>query len=96
MLRIRKGYMLRKIVDEWVVVSIGRETSRPQTFMMLNETGAWLWEMMQAGAEQAAMAEALADTYGVDRQQANADTAVFVRNLLDNGIAERYGEGKLA
>lgn len=96
MLKIREGYMLRKIMDEWVVVTIGSKTARPQEFMLLNKTGAQIWQMMQAGAEQEAMAAKLVETYGVDERQADADTAAFVHRLLMSGIAELCGEGALA
>ncbi|MGI6238195.1 MAG: PqqD family protein, partial [Christensenellales bacterium] len=87
MFKIRAGYMLRRIVDEWVVVSYGEGAARAQSFMLLNETGAMLWQMMQTGADVRGMAQALIDEYGLDAPRAHADAAAFAARLVADGIA---------
>ena len=49
-MKIKPGYMLRKVVDVYVIVGIGDETYAPNQIMSLNETGAFLWRILENGA----------------------------------------------
>ncbi len=85
-MKIKPGYMLRKVVDVYVIVGIGDETYAPNQIMSLNETGAYLWRILENGAEREQLAESLAGEYDIDTKTAAADVDAFLASLRDKAL----------
>ena len=85
-MKIKPGYILRKVVDVHVIIGIGDEAYTPNQIMSVNETGAFLWRMLEGGAEREALVEALTAEYDVDGQTAAADTDAFLAALRERAL----------
>jgi hypothetical protein len=85
-MKIKPGYMLRKVVDVYVIIGIGGEAYTPNQIMSLNETGAFLWRILENGAEREQLVESLLSEYDVDAQTATADVDTFLASLREKAL----------
>lgn len=85
-MKVKPGYMLRKVVEIYVIIGIGDEAYTPNEIMSLNETGAFLWRMLEKGAERGELAESLTKEYDVDGQTAAADVDSFLAQLREKEL----------
>ena len=87
-MKLKENFVLRQVADTWVVLSLGAASLDFNGMLTLNETGAFLWEKLEQGADQAGLVAALTAEYNVTADEAEADVADFCRKLLDAGCAE--------
>ncbi|MBR3494223.1 MAG: PqqD family protein [Clostridia bacterium] len=85
-MKIKPGYMLRKVVDIHVIIGIGDENYAPNQIMSLNETGAFLWRILEDGAERDQLVERLVSEYDVDTHTAEADVDAFLSSLREKAL----------
>lgn len=55
----------------------------------LSETGAFIWEQIEKGKDEAAILHAILDEFDVSPQAAQADLDEFLKQLSAYGIIER-------
>lgn len=87
-MKIKEDYILRKVADSCVVVPVGAATLDFNGMIQLNETGAFLFEILQKGASKEELVKALLKEYNVDAAAAEQDTEQFIGKLKDAGIIE--------
>lgn len=87
-MRIKKGYILRQVNNEWIVVSIGAESINFNGLIRLNETGAFLFKILEDNISINELAEALANEYEVDLEKAEKDCLKFINILKDKKILD--------
>ena len=58
-MKIKDNFLLRKVADSYVVVPVGKLTLDFNGIITLNETGAFLFEQLQKGAEREDLIENL-------------------------------------
>lgn len=85
-MKIKDGYLLRNIADEWLVVPIGKTTLDFNGIIRVSETGAFFWKMLETGSERDLLIEALLNEYDVSLETAEKDLNVFLKSLADNSI----------
>lgn len=82
MLKIRDGFVLRSIVDEHVVMPVGNRMNSFSNLMVLNESGAFLWNCLKDGvADQMVLIERITEEYSVSSEEAAVDVAAFLDEL---------------
>lgn len=87
-MKIKPGYRLRHVLDTDVIMGIGSEAYQPNQIMSLNETGAFLWRLLEAGAGKQALVDALLREYDTDAETAGRDVEAFVARLREKGLIE--------
>ena len=87
-MQIADGFLLRKIMDRWLVVPTGDKTLRKEGMFYLNESSALLWEAMKEGAQEDELVKILLDNYDVTEEIARADVSDFYKKLDDMGILD--------
>lgn len=87
-MKIKEGFILRKVANENVVMPIGRASTLLNGIIKLNATGVMLWELLKNGAEKADLAAALVQEYSIDPAQAEADVNAFLAPLEKIGCVE--------
>lgn len=87
-MKIKEGYMVSTVAGSSIVVPMGENTVNFNGVMTLNETGCFLWRLLEKGAQREELIRAMTDEYEVDEQTAAADIDVFLKKLEDNGLAE--------
>lgn len=81
-MKIKKGFMLRKVAQDNVVIPIGAASANLNGIIRLNEAGALLWQKLiakDATAEE--LAEVLMQEYGISKEQAEGDVQAFLKML---------------
>ena len=87
-MKIKKGFVVRSVGGENIVVPVGEMSKNFHGMINLNETGAFLWEFFTSEHTVEEGVEALCGEYDVDVAIAEADVMRFVETLLKNGFAE--------
>ncbi len=87
-MKIKKGFILREVGGESIVVPVGAASKTFHGMVTLNETGAFLWRFFSAEhtAEQAV--DALCQEYEVDASVVKTDVENFLQILEKNGFCE--------
>lgn len=80
-MKIKDGFMLRKVGGQYVVVALGEASRSFNGIIRLNDAGRLLWEALGAEKTEQQLCEALLAEYDVTPQQAQADVAEFVQTL---------------
>ncbi len=87
-MKIKEDFILRKVADSYVVVPVNDMTVDFNGIINLNETGAFLFEILQKGADKQELLDKLLSEYEVTSEKAEADIEVFIQKLKDADILE--------
>ena len=87
-MRIKPAYMLRKVVDVYVIIGIGSDAYNPNRIMSVNETDAFLWGLLEKGTDREALVDALLQDFEVDRATAEKDVDAFLAQIREKGLIE--------
>ena len=87
-MKIKNNFLLRQVADTWVVMPIGQEMLDFNGMLTLNETGAFLWQKLQEGADLDGLVAALTGEYDVSAEIARADVQAFLDKLVKAGCTE--------
>lgn len=85
-MKLKDGFVLRKVADSYVVVAIGVEAKKHNVMITLNETGALLWEKLAKGAEKSDLINAILEVYDIDEATAAADVDRFIEKVNAEGL----------
>lgn len=86
-MKIKDGFLLRKVAGETVVLPVGGELDL-NMMITLNDTGTFLWERLRSETDENTLAAALLAEYDVDEATAKKSVAAFVKKLNENGFLE--------
>ena len=87
-MKIKEDFILRKVADSYVVVPVNKMMLDFNGIINLNETGAFLFELLQKGAERDELVDKMLEEYDVDREKAEADIDVFIQKVRDADVLE--------
>lgn len=87
-MKIRDGFMLREVAEQWVVIPLGERVIEFNGIMTLSESGATLWREMEKDVLVDDLVRVLIKEYSVDEEIAKADTIEFVNALREKGLFE--------
>lgn len=82
-MKLKNGFILREVAGETVVLPSG-DNLNLNMMITLNETGKFLWERIEKGAEIGDLVAALLAEYDVDEATAKASVERFVASLKEN------------
>ena len=87
-MKIKNDFILCKVADSYVVVPVGELTLDFNGIINLNETGAFLFGLLQKGAEREELIEKLLDEYNVSPEKAAADIDIFLEKVRTANVLE--------
>lgn len=87
-MKIKDDFILRKVAESYVVVPVGSMTLDFNGIINLNETGAFLFGILQEGADKKELLSKMIDEYDVTPQKAESDIDDFIQKLKDADILE--------
>lgn len=87
-MKIKKNFILRKVADSYVVVPVGKLTLDFNGIINLNETGAFLFGLLQKGAEKEDLLQKMLEEYDVTPEKAAADIDVFLKKAEEADVLE--------
>lgn len=85
-MKIKGQYVVRKIAGETVVVPVSSENLDSNVLIMLNETGAFLWDLLYEGADEDKIIAAFCDEYEVDADTVKTDIYELIEYFESKGI----------
>ncbi len=87
-MKIKDGFILRKVPGMNLVMPTGKNVKSFNGSLMLNDTGAFIFERLQKGSAPAETAQALTTEYDVSLETASADVQNTIAALIEAGVAE--------
>lgn len=87
-MKIKQGFLLKNILDDYIVVPLGDNIVDFSVAVSLNETGAYLWQCLQNETDENALITALTAEYNVDTETAQTDVAEFLALLRQHQFLE--------
>ena len=85
-MKIKNNFLLRKVADSYVVVPVGKMSLDFNGIITLNETGAFLFELLQKGADREELIDRLLAEYDVTPERAAADVDVFLEKVKASDV----------
>ena len=77
-MKLKEGFMLKKILDDYIVVPTGDNIVDFAVAVSLNETGAFLWKELECEKTPEELAQALAAEYEITVDEVEADVKEFI------------------
>lgn len=89
-MKIKKGFVLRQVCGENVIVGEGLGAINFGKLLALNETAAWLWQQAVAMDNFTidTLAQELCDEYEVSVDEAKTDVAAILDEWQNVGVVE--------
>lgn len=79
---ISENFIMRTVAGENIIVPIGDEASQFQGLITVNESGAFLWKLLQnENISEESIKQAFREEYGVDEKTADNDVDEFLHIL---------------
>lgn len=85
-MEIKKQVVLRSVAGEYMLIPIGETVFEYNGIFMLTESGKFLWENIEKGAEVEQLKQLLVEEYGIGFDVASADVDEFLEMLKTFGI----------
>ena len=87
-MRLKKGFVLRQVCGENVIIGEGLGAVNFGKLLALNETAAWLWQQAQEMGDFTieALADRLSEEYDVAPDEAKADVADIIKEWEQVGV----------
>lgn len=85
-MKIKGQYVVRNIAGETVVVPVSGGNLDSNVLIMLNETGAFLWNLLYSGSDEDKIVSAFCEEYNVDEETVKNDLYEFISYLESKGI----------
>lgn len=85
-MKLKNEFTLREIAGDYIVVPTGENYLDFGAVISLNESGAYLWNLLQENKTAEELMVDLANEYGIDRQTAIEDVNDFINLLNEHGL----------
>ena len=80
-MKIYEGFLLREVAGNYIVMPVGDAAQRLNGMIKLNETSAFLFRVLEKGADEEALVAALLSEYDVEEATARRDVRAFLDTL---------------
>lgn len=87
-MKIKEGFILRKVPGMNLVMPTGKNVKSFNGSLMLNDTGAFIFERLQKGSTPEETVQALTQEYDVSLDIASTDVQKTIDSLIEAGVAE--------
>ncbi len=82
-MKLKDGFVLRDVAGQTVVLPSGSDLDL-NMMITLNDTGKFLWKLLESDKEEVELVSALLTEYDVDENTAKTAVASFVAQLREN------------
>lgn len=87
-MKIKDGFELRKFGGKWLAVTVDEAADENNVLVTLNETGAFVWKLLQNESSYSNVISSIVENYEVDEAVAMNDLDNFLRICRENGILD--------
>ena len=85
-MKIKEGFILKEIAGENVVVPVGENLVDFGAMIVLNQTGVFLWKLLQEDKTESQLLQSVLSEYDVDQQSAKQDIREFIDTLFEKDL----------
>lgn len=92
-MKIKNGYILREMSKKdgiFVVVSVGEERGNLKGYITLNESGAFIWKLLEKGATKEEIVQALLSEYEVEKSVVEVDVESVIQKIKSIGALDDW------
>ena len=86
-MKLKDGFVLRNVAGQIVVLPSGDDFDLNMV-ITLNETGKFIWQLLEDDISQEEIVSAILKEFDVDTDQAQAAVSDFIRKLNNYGFLE--------
>lgn len=86
-MKLKDGFIMRDVAGETVVLPTG-DVMDVNMMITLNDTGKFLWQQLETGAQMDDLVQAMLAEYEVDEQTARSGIERFVTILSEKGFLD--------
>lgn len=87
-MKINNNFILKEIAGSFMVVPVGNELIDLNAMITLNESGAFLWNLLLCDSTEYELVTAMLKEYDIDINTATEDIREFVDNLRKIGALD--------
>ena len=87
-MKIKKGFVLMKVGIQNIVVAVDDMADKFNGMIRLNETGEFLWKMLEKGSSEKEMTDAFAKECEITFEVAEPEVKAFIEKLDEAGVLE--------
>ncbi|MEA4965236.1 MAG: PqqD family peptide modification chaperone [Oscillospiraceae bacterium] len=80
-MKIAEGFILRNVVDEWIVMPEGSNIKNFEGAIVLNEVSAFIWKQLENPISREDLLKAILDEFEINEQEAATDLDEFLGEL---------------
>ncbi len=80
-MKIKEGYLLRQVAGSNIVVPVGEGSMDFSGVITLNEVGAFIWQILEKGADKQEILDKMLAEYDVSRETAEKDIDEYIEKL---------------
>ena len=84
-MKIKDGFVVREILDSYMAVPVGERTREVHGVIALNETGAFLWRMLEEDTSEDKLIAAMVKEYEITEKTAKDDIKEYLSFLREKG-----------
>lgn len=85
-MKIKEGFVVRKIANQYMAVPVGSRAKELHGMIGLNETAAFLWELLKEDRTEEELATLLYDEYEISEEKALETVKKFGELLGKEGV----------
>lgn len=94
-MKLKSKYILKTIADKTIAIALEKGSEATDGVITLNETGAFIFEQINDGADYDTIVEKFFDAYDVSKQEAEKAVENFVDYLKNSNLLEDDGQTKM-
>ena len=82
MIRTREGFVMQKLLDEYMIIATGENADNFRKIIQTNETGAFYWGMIEKGTTLEKLIEASMERFvDLDEPTARQDIGEYLESI---------------
>lgn len=85
-MKIKDGFITKKVAGDVIVIPAEQALVDFKAIITLNETGAFLWELLKEDTSKEKLIEEMAKEYDADEKTLSADIDEFLSVLKEKGL----------
>ena len=87
-MKTKEGFVLRNVVDEYILMPTGDNITKFKGTILLNEVSAFVWEKLQNPISKTDLLQAVLSEFEVEKSVAAADLDALLSTLKEYGVIE--------
>lgn len=87
-MKIKGEFIMREIMDEIILVPIGRSAIDYNGLISLDPVGAFIWKLLEQGESEEEILQGILEEFDVSREMAEKDMRIFLQELTTQGLLD--------